>query len=136
MEKRSEIFLPKARKADMVTRKIPGKLLVYDLKRHKAFCLKDTSAKIWRRCNGKRTVAELRAELEKDLTAPVAKSSVAGERAARALAKSGSGLGGDECVVQRCAAAAAAIRIRTQTHSPLREILRQRNPSGIAVGNG
>src|SRR4030095_4337596 len=35
------------------------------------FCLNDTSAKIWRRCNGKRTVAELRAELEKDLKLPI-----------------------------------------------------------------
>ena len=63
--------LPKARKNDLVTRQIPGELLVYDLKRHKAFCLNDTAASIWKNCNGKRTVADLAAELEKDQTSPV-----------------------------------------------------------------
>jgi len=64
-------FLPKARKADLVTRRIPRELLVYDLRRHKAFCLNDTAARIWRRCDGKRTVAELTAELESDLQTPI-----------------------------------------------------------------
>lgn len=51
--------LPKARKNDLVTRQIPGELLVYDLKRHKAFCLNDTAASIWKNCNGKRTISDL-----------------------------------------------------------------------------
>ena len=63
--------LPKARKADLVTRQISGELLVYDLKRHKAFCLNDTAASIWKNCNGKRTVADLVAEFEKDHREPV-----------------------------------------------------------------
>lgn len=71
MKERTEIFLPKARKVDLLTRQIPHELLVYDLKRHKAFCLNDMAAKIWRRCNGKRTVAELTAELENDLQLPI-----------------------------------------------------------------
>jgi coenzyme PQQ synthesis protein D (PqqD) len=56
--------LPKARKADLVTRQIPGELLVYDLKRHKAFCLNDTAATVWKKCDGHLTVRELAAELE------------------------------------------------------------------------
>src|SRR5262249_43831818 len=71
MKKPNHSFLPKARKTDLVTRRIPQELLVYDLKRHKAFCLNDTAAKIWRRCDGKRTVAELTADLESDLQSPV-----------------------------------------------------------------
>ena len=71
MKKRTEILLPKARKVDLLTRQIPGELLIYDLKRHKAFCLNDTAAKILRRCNGKRTVAELTAELENELQSPI-----------------------------------------------------------------
>ena len=63
--------LPKARKTDLVTREIPGELLVYDLKRHKAFCLNETAATIWKNCNGKRTVADLTAEFEKDHGSPV-----------------------------------------------------------------
>jgi Coenzyme PQQ synthesis protein D (PqqD) len=71
VNQRNEIFLPKARKADLVTRQIPGELLVYDLKRHKAYCLNDTAAKIWRQCNGKRTVTDLTAELGKELQSPI-----------------------------------------------------------------
>lgn len=63
--------LPKARKHDLVTRQIPGELLVYDLKRHKAFCLNKTAATIWKNCNGRRTVAELAAELERGQSIPV-----------------------------------------------------------------
>lgn len=54
---------PLARKDDLITRQIPGELLVYDLKRHKAMCLNQTAAAVWRRCDGKRTVTELTAEL-------------------------------------------------------------------------
>src|SRR5215813_4863870 len=63
--------LPKARKADLVTRQIPGELLVYDLKRHKAFCLNDTAARVWKNCNGKRTVKDLALALEQDQHTPV-----------------------------------------------------------------
>ena len=62
---------PKARTTDLVTRQIPGELLVYDLKRHKAFCLNKTATTIWKNCNGKRTVADLAAELGKDHDYPV-----------------------------------------------------------------
>jgi hypothetical protein len=71
MKRSKEQQLPKARKDDLVMRQIPGELLVYDLKRHKAFCLNDTAASIWKSCNGKRTVAELAAQLEKNETSPI-----------------------------------------------------------------
>lgn len=71
MRGRKEQLLPKARKNDLVVRQIPGELLVYDLKRHKAFCLNETAATIWKSCNGNRTVADLAAELEKDRHLPI-----------------------------------------------------------------
>ena len=71
MKRSNAHSLPKARKADLVTRQIPGELLVYDLKRHKAFCLNDTAATIWKNCDGKRTVKDLALTLEKDQRAPV-----------------------------------------------------------------
>jgi hypothetical protein len=58
-------FCPKARKDDLVTRQIPGELLIYDLKRHKAFCLNETAASIWKNCNGKKTIADLTAALQR-----------------------------------------------------------------------
>ena len=51
--------LPKARQKDLVTRQIPGELLVYDLKRHRAFCLNHTAAVVWKNCNGRRGISEL-----------------------------------------------------------------------------
>jgi hypothetical protein len=64
-------ILPVARRSDLLTRKIPGELLVYDLKRHKAFCLNETAARIWKGCNGKRTVADLAALLESEERLPL-----------------------------------------------------------------
>jgi hypothetical protein len=58
-------FCPKARTDDLVTRQIPGELLIYDLKRHKAFCLNETAASIWKNCNGKKTIADLTAALQR-----------------------------------------------------------------------
>jgi hypothetical protein len=62
--------LPKARKDDLVTRQLTGELLVYDLKRHKAFCLNSTAATIWKNCNGKRSVSDLAATLGNDQHSP------------------------------------------------------------------
>jgi len=56
--------LPKARRSEILTREIPGELLVYDMKRHRAYCLNETAAFIWKQCNGKRTVAQLAGQLE------------------------------------------------------------------------
>ena len=56
--------LPKARRSEILTREIPGELLVYDMKRHRAYCLNETAAYIWKQCNGKRTVAQLACQLE------------------------------------------------------------------------
>jgi len=52
-------------------RQIPGELLVYDLKRHKAYCLNDAAAAVWKSCDGKRTVSEIAAKLGKDQKSPV-----------------------------------------------------------------
>lgn len=63
--------LPKARKDQLVLREIPGELLVYDLDRHKAYCLNETAASVWKQCNGKRTVADAALALEKQHKTPV-----------------------------------------------------------------
>jgi hypothetical protein len=62
--------LPRARTEDLITRQLPGELLVYDLKRHKAFCLNETAAMVWRHCNGQRTVAQLAQELTCQFRSP------------------------------------------------------------------
>jgi len=62
---------PKARSSELLTREIPGELLIYDMKRHTACCLNETAASIWKQCNGKRTVPEIARQLEKSRKAPL-----------------------------------------------------------------
>lgn len=47
------------------------KLLVYDLKRHKAHCLNRTAALVWQQCDGQTSVAEMATMLESELETPV-----------------------------------------------------------------
>lgn len=59
--------LPLAREEKLIVREMPGELLVYDLKSHKAHCLNQTAAFVWRRCNGQTGVPELAAMLSGEL---------------------------------------------------------------------
>jgi len=45
--------------------------LVYDERRHKAFCLNETSSVIWRLADGKRTVTQISAAALLELKAPI-----------------------------------------------------------------
>ena len=55
--------LPLAREEKLIVREMPGELLVYDLKSHKAHCLNQTAAFAWRHCDGQPGVPELAAML-------------------------------------------------------------------------
>ena len=63
-------LMPGARQDELIVEKLPDETLVYDLKRHKAHCLNVTSALVWRRCDGRTTVAEVAALLERELKIP------------------------------------------------------------------
>ncbi len=63
-------LMPRARRDKLVVEKLPDETLVYDLKRYKAHCLNRTSALVWRRCDGRTTVAEVAVLLERDLKIP------------------------------------------------------------------
>jgi hypothetical protein len=62
---------PKARAAELVVRELTEELLVYDLERHQAHCLNQTAARVWRLCDGKKTVREIAECLVRDLHAAV-----------------------------------------------------------------
>ena len=64
---------PQSRREDLLTRQIPDELLVYDLQRHKAFCLNQAAATIWKLCDGKRTAADLLSELQRQHRARIDK---------------------------------------------------------------
>lgn len=50
---------PLSREKDLVVQDLNGEVLIYDLKKNKAFCLNETSSLVWQLCNGKRTVSEI-----------------------------------------------------------------------------
>jgi hypothetical protein len=53
-------------KEDFVIEALPEETLVYDLKRHKAHCLKRPAALVWEHCDGKTSVRGLAAQLQKE----------------------------------------------------------------------
>jgi len=63
--------LPEAREDGLIVEELQDELLVYDLERHKAHCLKGTMALIWRDCDGKTSVREITARLRKALKSPI-----------------------------------------------------------------
>lgn len=67
----NEQALPQARMNDLVTRELPGEVLVYDLKTHQAHCLNETAALTWKYCDGAHSVAEIAVLMTKDLNTPV-----------------------------------------------------------------
>lgn len=67
---------PRARKTDLVTREVLDEILVYDLKRHKAHCLNQTAALIWRQCDGEKTVTEIARLIEQDVNSTVDEATV------------------------------------------------------------
>ena len=70
MRQATERILPRARKDDLVVKGLNDEVLVYDLKRDKAHSLNASAAFIWKKCNGRRTVAEVAQALSKEFNVP------------------------------------------------------------------
>jgi hypothetical protein len=51
--------LARARRTGLVVRRLGDETLVYDVERHRAHCLGPLVARIWRACDGRRTLAEI-----------------------------------------------------------------------------
>jgi hypothetical protein len=58
--------LPTAQTANIVVQEMNGEILIYDLSTNKVFCLNETSAQIYRSCDGKTTFAELKEKFNFD----------------------------------------------------------------------
>jgi hypothetical protein len=63
--------VPTARKDSLIVKELPDETLVYDTQRDKAHCLNSTAALVWKNCDGKRTVGQLRELMEQEAGAPV-----------------------------------------------------------------
>lgn len=62
---------PLARKNGLVIQENPDEVLVYDMNSNKAHCLNETSALVWRSCNGSNSVSDIVRELEANSGKPV-----------------------------------------------------------------
>jgi Coenzyme PQQ synthesis protein D (PqqD) len=69
-------LMPTARTEGLVIEQFAGEILVYDLKRHKGHCLNSTAALVWRRCDGRTTVAEVAATLQEEMSLPASEAVV------------------------------------------------------------
>ncbi|MCB1022955.1 MAG: PqqD family protein [Acidobacteria bacterium] len=67
---------PMVRDHDLVFQVSGNELLIYDLKKNKAYCLNETSALIWNLCNGKNTAAEISGRISSHLGAQVSEDFV------------------------------------------------------------
>ncbi len=52
--------IPVARKEGLVIQEMPEEVLVYDLDTNKAHCLNKTAAFVWKSCDGKNSVADIK----------------------------------------------------------------------------
>src|SRR3989442_6061082 len=60
-----------ARRDDLVVQETPDEVLVYDLKNHKAHCLNETAAFVWKHCDGQTSGTELAALMAEHWSKPV-----------------------------------------------------------------
>lgn len=70
MKRIAPAHLPRMREEALVIDDLPDEVLVYDLNSHKAHCLNQTAALIWRRCDGRTTPAEIASRLRIELKRP------------------------------------------------------------------
>jgi hypothetical protein len=71
MQKSNPHFEPLARQEGLVVQQMPDEVLIYDLERHKAFCLNQTAALVWQHCDGRTSVEQIAQRLEKELQTPI-----------------------------------------------------------------
>jgi hypothetical protein len=76
MEDVSQRIPPPAQRAGLLIQAVDDEVIVYDTERHKAHCLNRTAARVWERCDGQATVADLARHLTQALEAPVAPAAV------------------------------------------------------------
>lgn len=62
--------LPRRRQEGLIVDELPEEVLVYDLDRHKAHCLNETAALVWKHCDGRTTAQTIARRLQSELDQP------------------------------------------------------------------
>jgi hypothetical protein len=71
MKRETEQLIPEARSEGLVVQELSGEVLVYDRERHKAHCLNQTAALVWKHCDGRSSVAEMARAISGEVNSPV-----------------------------------------------------------------
>jgi hypothetical protein len=62
---------PVARKDGLIIQEMAGEVLVYDTAIHKAFCLNETAAAVWKHCDGNNSVDNIAASMREEFKAEI-----------------------------------------------------------------
>lgn len=62
---------PKARKNKLIVKELRGEVLIYDEDNHKAHCLNETAALVWKLCDGRTSIPKMTRLLEKEMNVTV-----------------------------------------------------------------
>ena len=68
--------LPMSRQSNLVEQELPKELLIYDLEINKAYCLNETSALVWKLCDGKNSISNISKILSRTLRSEVSEDFV------------------------------------------------------------
>ena len=68
--------LPRARSDHLVVKQVADETLVYDLQRHRAYCLNAAAGLIWGQCDGQTDADQMAAVLQRELDLPCDKDVV------------------------------------------------------------
>jgi hypothetical protein len=67
----SNQLAPKARKNKLIVKELRGEVLIYDEDNHKAHCLNETAALVWKFCDGRTGIPKMTRLLEKEMNIAV-----------------------------------------------------------------
>lgn len=76
MKNKSEQIIPEARHDELIVQELADEVLIYDEQQHKAHCLNQTAAVVWKQCDGKRDVRDIAQRASVELGAPVGEEMV------------------------------------------------------------
>jgi len=76
MKNKSEQIIPEARHDELIVQELTDEVLIYDEQQHKAHCLNQTAAVVWKQCDGKRDVRDIARRASVELGAPVGEEMV------------------------------------------------------------
>ena len=124
---------PQARTTGVVVEHLADEVLVYDLERDRAHCLNQAAARVWEKCDGSHSVAEIAAEVGDEEAAWMAveqlsKAGLLEEKVRRPEAASG--LSRREVIKRIAVAAAVGVPVVTSIVAPTASHAANCRPAG------